>query len=128
MSRSSAQKSAVSIPKRPESPPAFNPHQYVTKNLNVDDVIKLKECFDVFDYDKSGSVSPDELVTAIKALGLEKDAAKILHIVSTQSESEELDFPTFLSVFGFSAETNSEKSLKQLFEVFDKNGEGKFGV
>ncbi len=39
-----------------------------------------------------------------------------------------MDFPTFLSIFGFSTETNSEKSLKQLFEVFDKTGSGTFGV
>lgn len=61
MSRSSAQKSAVSvvsIPKKPEGPPPFDPAKYATKNLTVDDVTKLKECFDVFDYDKSGFVSP----------------------------------------------------------------------
>jgi len=43
------------------------------------------------------------LVSSIRALGLEKDAGKILHIVSTQSDGEEMDFPTFLSIFGFSS-------------------------
>jgi centrin-1 len=58
MSRSSAQKSVVSIPKKqPEGPPPFDPSKYATKNVTVDDVMKLKECFDVFDYDKSGNVS-----------------------------------------------------------------------
>lgn len=44
MSRSSAQKSvsAVSIPKKPEGPPPFDPAKYITKNVSVDDVIKLK--------------------------------------------------------------------------------------
>lgn len=88
MSRSSAQKSIVSVPKKPEGPPPFDPSKYATKNLTPDDVLKLKECFDVFDYDKSGFVSPEELITAIKALGLEKDANKILQIVSTQTSGE----------------------------------------
>lgn len=60
MSKSSAQKSmisGISIPKKPEGPPPFDPHKFVSKNLTVDDVTKLKECFDVFDYDKSGNVS-----------------------------------------------------------------------
>ena len=48
--------------------------------------------------------------------------------MSSQTDAEEMDFPTFLSIFGFSSETNSEKSLQQLFEVFDKNGMGTFGV
>lgn len=60
MSKSSAQKSAsFSIPKtkKQEEPVGFNPSIYATKNLSVDDVNKLKECFDIFDYDKSGNVS-----------------------------------------------------------------------
>ncbi len=65
--------------------PLFDPTIYATKNLPVDDVLKLKECFDIFDYDKSGNVSAEELSTAIKALGLEKEAGKILHIVQSQS-------------------------------------------
>jgi Ca2+-binding EF-hand superfamily protein len=39
-----------------------------------------------------------------------------------------LEFPTFLEIFGFSSDNNSEKSLKQLFDVFDKEGKGAFGV
>lgn len=131
MSRSSLSlpKSQISAQKqRQEAVPQFDPALYATKNISADDVAKLKECFDIFDYDKSGNVSADELVTAIKALGLEKDAGKILQLVSSQTDAEEMDFESFLAIFGFSSETNSEKSLQQLFEVFDKNGEGTFGV
>lgn len=39
-----------------------------------------------------------------------------------------MDFETFLSIFGFSSDNNSEKSLRQLFEVFDKDKRGSFGV
>ena len=73
MSRSSAQKSAIGSigkQKKPEESPVFDPAKYVPKNVNVDDVTKLKECFDIFDYDKSGSVSGEELISAIRALGL----------------------------------------------------------
>jgi Ca2+-binding EF-hand superfamily protein len=54
--------------------------------------MRLKECFDIFDYDKSGNVSTEELSTAIKALGLEKEAGKILHIVQAQNSDTEMDF------------------------------------
>lgn len=40
MSRSSAQKSMVS--KKQEGPPPFDPERYASKNLPVDDVMKLK--------------------------------------------------------------------------------------
>lgn len=45
MSKSSVQKSSVSvvsIPKKVEGPPPFDPSKYATKNLQVDDVLKLK--------------------------------------------------------------------------------------
>lgn len=90
--------------------------------------MRLKECFDIFDYDKSGNVSTEELATAIRALGLEKEAGKILHIVQAQSSDTEMDFETFLQIFGFNGDTQSESSLQQLFEVFDKNNLGSFGV
>ena len=45
-------------PQKAPQPPAFDPALYATKNLPVDDVVKLKECFDIFDYDKGGSISP----------------------------------------------------------------------
>lgn len=59
MSRSSLSvpKSQLSAQKKPEGPPPFDPAQYATKNISADDVMKLKECFDIFDYDKSGNVS-----------------------------------------------------------------------
>lgn len=39
-----------------------------------------------------------------------------------------MDFETFLKIFGFSGESQTESNLHQLFEVFDKQGVGSFGV
>lgn len=93
-----------------------------------DDVIKLKECFDIFDYSKNGTVSAEELATAITALGLENEAGKILQIVNSQSGETEMDFEAFLKIFGFQGESQGESNLQSLFEIFDKNGVGSFGV
>ncbi len=38
---------------------AFEPAKYVKKGLDADTVTKLKEVFDVFDYDGSGNVSTE---------------------------------------------------------------------
>lgn len=67
------------------------------------------------------------MVNTIRALGIENQAQQILSIVQSQSHAEELDFATFLEVFGFSGDTNSEASLGQLFEYFDVNKQGAFG-
>ena len=60
--------------------PAFDASKYVKKNLTADTVTKLKEVFDVFDYDGSGNISIEELVNTIKALKLEDQASQILGI------------------------------------------------
>lgn len=43
--------------------------KYVRPGLGLEQITKLKDCFDIFDYDHSGNVSPHELKTAIVALG-----------------------------------------------------------
>jgi Ca2+-binding EF-hand superfamily protein len=105
---------------------AFDASKYVRKGLNADTVGKLKEVFDVFDYDGSGQISIEELVNTIKALNLEAQAEQILAIVNAAGVSGEFDFGTFLDIFGFSGET-SEASLQTVFEAFDTTGSGSFG-
>jgi Ca2+-binding EF-hand superfamily protein len=51
-------------------------------------VQKLKEVFDLFDYDHSGQVSIDEIQDTIKALGLEKDAKNIITIVQSSTSAD----------------------------------------
>lgn len=50
-----------------------------------------------------------------------------MNIVNNHTTAEELDFGLFLEIFGFSGDSNSESSLRQLYEIFDPNGTGCFG-
>ena len=43
---------------------------------------------------------------------------KVLQIVQEYTETESLDFPTFLQVFGFASEEQSEASNQELFAEF----------
>lgn len=70
-------------------------------------MLKIKECFDIFDYDGSGNISPEELVNTIRALGLDEQAKQILNIVNNHTTAEELDFGLFLEIFGFSGDNTS---------------------
>jgi Ca2+-binding EF-hand superfamily protein len=49
---------------------SFDASKYVNKNMDIEDVNKLKEVFDLFDYDHSGQISIEEIQDTIKALGL----------------------------------------------------------
>lgn len=105
----------------------FDAKKYVKKGLDADTVCKLKEVFDVFDYDGSGQISTEELVNTIKALNLESQASQILGIVNAAGISGEFDFGTFLDVFGFGSDTASEGTIQTVFEAFDTTGSGAFG-
>lgn len=109
------------------APKGFDAAKYVRKNLNQETVVKLKEVFDVFDYDGSGNVSTEELINTIRALNLEAQAAQILAIVTNAGHSGDIDFGAFLDIFGFGSDESSESSLQSIFEVFDAGKTGAFG-
>ncbi len=94
--------------------------------MNAETIGKLKEVFDLFDADHSGQISIPEIVDTIKALDLESDAKNIIHIVQASTTADELDFETFIQIFG-QPETQTEASLHELYEVFDPNGTNCFG-
>lgn len=104
----------------------FDANKYVSKKLNAETVQKLKEVFDVFDYDGSGNVSTEELVNTIRALNLEAQAGQILAIVNNSGHTGDIDFAAFLEIFGFGGEENSETSLQSIFEEFDATHSGAF--
>jgi len=67
-------KSGSSAAAAASSSPVFNPLDYVTENLNEEEILKVKQIFDVFDSDRSGSISPKEMQEAIKRLNMESEA------------------------------------------------------
>ena len=107
--------------------PAFDSSKYVKKGLTADTVGKLKEVFDVFDYDGSGQISIEELVNTIRALNLDSQAEQILGIVNAAGVTGDFDFGTFLDIFGFGSDSANESTLQTVFEAFDTTGSGAFG-
>ena len=75
-------------------------------------MVRLKEVFDVFDYDGSGNISAEELINTIKALNLESQADQILNVVNSSGHEGEMDFKSFLDIFGFSQQSKSEGSIR----------------
>lgn len=112
---------------KPAPAKGFDATKYVKKGLDAETVGRLKEVFDVFDYDGSGNVSTEELINTIKALNMEAQAGQILAIVNNSGHVGEIDFAAFLGIFGFGGDNSSESSLQSVFEAFDTTGSGSFG-
>ena len=68
-----ATKTAASTASQPAKKQTSQPQEdfskYVKKGISQETIARLKECFDIFDYDKSGEVTTTELKNAIVALG-----------------------------------------------------------
>ncbi|CAD8080244.1 unnamed protein product [Paramecium sonneborni] len=105
----------------------FDPQKYVKPGLSKEDVIKIKECFDIFDDDKSGTISPNELKNAIVALGMEQSIEDIVNMIQDldQDGSRQVDFEEFLQIFGFQGSLEDEEVLSDLYKQFDSSKEGK---
>jgi hypothetical protein len=54
------------------------------------------------------------------------NAKNIISIIQSQTSEDELDFQTFINIFG-NQEVQSESSLKDLYDLFDPNGTNCFG-
>ena len=105
----------------------FDAKKYCKKNLNEETVGKLKEVFDVFDYDGSGNISSEELINTIRALGIEDQATQIINIVNNSGHEGEMDFGAFLDIFGFGNDSSSEGTLQSVFEAFTGGSADSFG-
>jgi Ca2+-binding EF-hand superfamily protein len=74
----------------------FDTSKYEKKGLDGETVLKLKEVFDVFDYDGSGAISTEELINTITALNLQSQAQQVLAIVNASGHTGDIDFGAFL--------------------------------
>ncbi|CAK69979.1 unnamed protein product (macronuclear) [Paramecium tetraurelia] len=112
---------------QPQQVNVFDPQKYVKPGLSKEDVIKIKECFDIFDDDKSGAISPNELKNAIVALGMEQSIEDIVNMIQDldQDGSRQVDFEEFLQIFGFQGSIEDEEVLTDLYKQFDSSKEGK---
>ena len=108
----------------------FNAKPYVKDGASEEEIIQMKECFDIFDSDKSGYIDLAELRLAIQNLGMESNAQKITQILDDydSNKDSQVSFPEFLEILGFyKKDLKDEENIKQLFKAFD-SGNGMVSV
>ena len=103
-----------------------------TKKLDVpeDKIAEYKEAFDMFDIDKSGTLSVNEIVKIMKNFGypIEKSEAKKMIDEIDVSGDGELDFEEFVTLMEKQTQIvdiSDEELVLRAFKSFDKNNDGK---
>ena len=113
----------------PKKKGAFNAKAYERSGLQEQEILEIKEAFDLFDTDGSGNIDVKELRGAMTAHGLAITNERIMDILDKiDSDSNgQIDFEEFLSIMS-SRLDDSDKSIDIVFKIFDGSSEGKITV
>jgi centrin-1 len=65
---------------------AFDPKKFERPGLSADEIEEIKEAFDLFDSDNSGSISVAELTAAMKSLGFDTKNAVIYRMIEEMDQ------------------------------------------
>lgn len=106
----------------------FDPEAFVRPGVTVDEVIEIKEAFDLFDMDLGGSIDPQELQAAMRSLGFEAKNQTIYKMIADldTDQSGQINFEEFLNLMTARiSDKDSREDIRKVFLLFnDENGTG----
>ena len=98
---------------------------YVRPGLTEDEVEEIKEAFDLFDTDGSGSIDPKELRAAMQSLGFEAKNQTIYQMINDldKNKSGNIDFDEFLDMMtARMSDRDTRDDINKVFRLFDEEG------
>jgi Ca2+-binding EF-hand superfamily protein len=98
----------------------FNPSRYVRNGLTENEIFEIKELFDQFDLDGNGTISVQELRTALGGLGL-NDNQTINQIWAEvdKDKSGYIDLDEFITMLvGPNQDTESREDIRKVYSLF----------
>lgn len=104
--------------------------QVIASNLDPSEIMGLKNMFEAIDTDKSGTITLDELRSAIgkgQYKLTEGDVTKLMEVADVDG-SGEVDYVEFLAATLNQSKLDKEENLYKAFVKFDTNKDGKLSV
>merc|ERR1711934_173445 len=98
------------------------------KELTEEQKQEIKEAFDLFDTDGSGSIDAKELKVVMRALGFEPRKEEVRKMIADidRDGSGTIDFPEFLEMMSSKmAERDPREEIMKAFRLFDDDETGK---
>jgi centrin-1 len=99
----------------------FNARKYEKNGLTEDEVLEIKEAFDLFDTDGSGTISTEELRKALQNLGIDARNQTLLNMMADldKDRSGSIDFDEFISMMTAQmSDTDSREDLRKVYNLF----------
>jgi Ca2+-binding EF-hand superfamily protein len=105
----------------------FSAKRYERPGLTEDEIEEIKEAFDLFDTDGSGTIDPKELMAAMRSLGFEAKSQTIYQMLSDldRDGSGAIDFEEFLDMMTARiSDKDSREDIAKVFRLFDEDRNG----
>ena len=105
----------------------FNANKYIRPGLTEDEIEEIKEAFDLFDTDGSGSIDPKELRAAMQSLGFEAKNQTIYQMITDldKNKNNSIDFEEFLDMMtARMSDRDTREDINKVFRLFDDDGTG----
>ena len=115
----------VSIPEPDTS--KFDPTPFLQRGVDPQEIISMKECFDIFDQDHSGYIDLKEMEKLIHDMNLESNPEKILELTQNldTDKDNKIDFQEFLNLLNvYDFDYEDETQLNKIFNKFADSKEG----
>ena len=96
--------------------------------LSEDEIEEIREAFNLFDTDGSGTIDPKELKAAMQSLGFEAKNQTIYQMIGDidKDGSGSIDFEEFLDMMTAKmSDKDSREDIKKVFMLFDDDSTGK---
>ena len=109
----------------------FNAKKFERPGLNEDEIEEIKEAFDLFDTDGSGTIDPKELRAAMQSLGFEAKNQTIFQMISDldKNKSGSIDFEEFLDMMtARMSDKDSREDIAKVFRLFDDDTSGSISL
>ena len=99
----------------------FNPKNYEKNGLTEDEVMEIKEAFDLFDTDHSGTIDTDELKQALSNLGIDAKNQTLQNMMNDidKNQSGTIDFDEFIQMMTAKmSDKDTPEDLRKVFDLF----------
>ena len=106
---------------------SFNAKKFERPGLTEDEIEEIKEAFDLFDTDGSGSIDPKELKAAMTSLGFDAKNQTIFQMISDldRNRSGSIECEEFLDMMtARMRDKDSRDDIAKVFILFDDDTSG----
>ena len=98
--------------------------------LTEDEIEEIREAFNLFDTDGSGTIDPRELKAAMQSLGFESKNPTIYQMIADlENEGPSINFNTFLdAITSKLGDKETKEGISKIFALFDDDDSGSINL